>query len=56
MASLNNMKFWHVIVMQGYKTVFDKKCLDIKEANTVFEEKKKEYQGQPEFNVSKENY
>jgi hypothetical protein len=54
MAGLSNMKFWHVVVMEGYNTIFDRKCLTIQEANMIYDEKKKEYQGQPKFNVSKE--
>lgn len=55
MASLANMKFWHVVVMDGYKIVEDIKCLSVKEANDLFAEKKKEYPA-PKYAVSKENY
>ena len=54
MAGLSNMKFWHVVVMEGYNTIFDRKCLSVKEANDLYEEKKKEYQGQTKYSVSKE--
>lgn len=50
-----NMKFWHVTVLCGYKTVFQKRCMDIKEANTLFAEKKEEFKDQgSQFSVMKE--
>ena len=48
------MKFWHVIVMKGYTTIFDRKCLTVGEANELFKAKKEEYPS-PEYQVSKEN-
>ena len=53
MAGLSNMKFWHVVVMSGYNTISDTKCLTVQEANKLHEEKKKEYPS-PQYNVSKE--
>ena len=49
------MKFWHIVVMKGYTTIFDRKCLTVGEANTLFEEKKKEYPS-PEYQVLKEHF
>jgi hypothetical protein len=50
------MKFWHVTVMHGYTTVFQKKCLTVGEANDLLKEKKEEYKGKPEFMVTKDNF
>ena len=50
------MKFWHVTVMQGYNTVFQKKCLTVGEANELLKAKKEEYQGKPEYMVTKDNF
>lgn len=53
----SNMKFWHITVLDGYKTVFQKRCMDIKEANTLFASKKEEYKDQgTNFTVMKELY
>ena len=38
-----NSQFVHIIVMVGYETVFQKRCLDISEANALLKEKKEEY-------------
>lgn len=54
MAKLNNMQFWYVSVMQGYKTLFQKRCLDINEANKLLKEKKEEFKDQPGIAVYKE--
>lgn len=59
MATTPNMKFWHVVVYDGYGIVFDKKCLDVKERNETFEVKKEEYPANTpghEYRVSKEQY
>ena len=55
MASLSNMKFYYVVVMDGYKLVEQIKCLTVKEANTLLAEKKKEYSS-AQYAVSKEHY
>lgn len=55
MAKTPNMKFWYVTVFKGSKTIFSKQCTYVKEANTLFEEKKKEYPGD-EYIVMKENF
>ena len=55
MASLANMKFWYVNVLEGYKVIFSRKCLSVQEANELYAEKKKEY-ADPKYVVMKENY
>ena len=50
------MKFWHITVIDGYKIVFQKKCLTVGEANTMFKEKKEEYKDQKSCMVMKENF
>jgi hypothetical protein len=49
------MRFWHITVIQGYNTIFQKKCLTVGEANELLKEKKKEYPV-PEYVVMKENF
>lgn len=49
------MKFWHVIVMEGYTTIFDRKCLTVGEANELLKQKKEEYPA-PRYAVTKENF
>lgn len=61
------MKFWHVTVFERVEAIVDgitkrkmetrflKKCLTVKEANELFNDKKKEYVG-PQFTVLKENF
>lgn len=59
MATTPNMKFWYVIVMNGYETLFQKKCLDVKEANELLKAKKEEYpKNAPgfEYQVTKEQF
>ena len=55
MAGLSNMKFWYVNVLEGYKTIYTRKCLTVQEANKLLEEKKAEYPS-PQYMVMKENY
>ena len=55
MASLANMRFWHITVMDGYKTIFTQKCLSVGDANKLYKEKKEEYAGKG-FSILKENY
>jgi hypothetical protein len=55
MAASHNMKTWHVIVAEGYKTLFNKQCLTVEEANKLLKEKKEEYKGS-EYRITKENY
>lgn len=38
-----NTRFDYVIVLDGYKTLFQERCLDKARAGTLLEEKKKEY-------------
>jgi hypothetical protein len=70
MATTPNMKFWHVTVMDSIEDntsiygkkpvpIFFKKCLSVQEANTLLDEKRKEYPiNTPghEYSVFKENY
>jgi len=53
------MKFWHVTVFavanKQSKQLFQKRCLTVGEANTLYKEKKEEYPG-PEFMVLRENF
>ena len=49
------MKFWYVVVMEGYTTVFSRRCMSVKEANELLKQKKEEYPG-PKYAVSKEYY
>lgn len=55
MAGLSNMKFWYVTVFEKSKTVFSKQCMDIKEANTLYKEKKEQFPS-PQYIVMRENY
>lgn len=51
------MKAWHVIVLDGWKTVEDKEILDITIARTTFDELKKKYaESNPEYAVKREWY
>jgi hypothetical protein len=59
MATTPNMKFWHVTVLDGYATVFQKRCLSVQEANELLKEKKKEYPANTpghEYSVVKDNF
>lgn len=59
MATTPNMKFWHVTVLDGYSTVFQKRCLSVQEANELLAEKKAEYPTNTEgheYSVVKENF
>lgn len=38
-----NTRFEYVVVLDGYRNLFQKKCLNKGEANTLLEEKRKEY-------------
>lgn len=49
------MKFWHVVVMEKYKTVFDKQCMSVKEANSLLIEMKEKYKP-PQYQVTKEEF
>jgi len=49
------MKFWHIVVMKGYTTVFTRKCLTVAEANELLKAKKEEYPS-PEYQVTKEHF
>jgi len=49
------MRYWYVTVMQKYKTVFQKQCMTVAEANALLKEKKIEYP-HPEYIVTKDWY
>ena len=50
------MKFWHITVIEGYTTIFQKKCLTVGEANDLLKAKKEEYAGNPKVMVLKESF
>jgi hypothetical protein len=50
------MKSWYVIVMKGYETLLNKKCLTVKEANDLLKAKKEEYPASKGYSVIKESY
>lgn len=37
------IKYWYVVVMDKYKTVFQKQCLTVGEANDLLKEMKEKY-------------
>jgi hypothetical protein len=52
------MRFWNISVMDmgTKKTIFGpKRCMNIKDANIMFKEKKEEFPA-PQYTVYKENY
>lgn len=53
---LSNMKFWYVVVMSGYDTLFSRRCQTVQEANALLAEKKEEYKADRNISVTKENY
>ena len=58
MATSPNMRFWNISVMDmgTKKTIFGpKRCMNIKDANIMFKEKKEEFPA-PQYTVYKENY
>lgn len=59
MGSLHNMKTWHVTVFGKVdgktKILFQKQCNDVREANTLFAEKKIEFPA-PAHQVLKEHF
>lgn len=55
MASLANMRFWYVTVLDNMKTVYHKQFLTVAECNKVLAEKKEEYKGTG-FSVFRENF
>ena len=53
------MKFWHITVLDlqdGSKTVFQRKCLTVGDANTLLKAKKEEYPDKTRYMVLKENF
>lgn len=57
-SGLSNMKFWWVAVMDGYKTLFNQRCMSIDEANALVLAKKEEFdvKNNRNINVYKELY
>jgi hypothetical protein len=51
----SNLKFWHVCVLEGYKTILARRCLSVQEANELLKEMKEKYPS-PQYAVSKELY
>jgi hypothetical protein len=58
MAKYSNgkLKEWHVVVMDGYNTLFNRKCFNVAEANKLLAEKKEEYKGNRNIAVFKEQF
>lgn len=47
------MKFHYIVVMEKYKTVMQKQCLDVKTANALLIEMKEKYPS-PQYQVTRE--
>lgn len=58
MAKYGNgkLKYWYVTVMVGYKTLFQKQCQTVGEANALLAEKKEEYKSDRNIMVYKEQF
>ena len=58
MAKYGNgkLKYWYVTVLDGYKTLFQKQCQSVGEANLLLAEKKEEYKGNRNIAVYKEQF
>lgn len=58
MAKYGNgkLKYWWVTCMLDYKTLFQKQCLDVGEANRLLAEKKEEYKNDRNVVVYKEQF
>ena len=50
------MKFWYVVVYEGYAILFQRKCLSVGEANTLLKQKKEEYSDTKRYQVTKESF
>jgi hypothetical protein len=51
------MKSWHVVVMDGYRTVEDRVVLTVKEANDLYAELKAKYKVEnPKYYVTRDYY
>jgi hypothetical protein len=55
MKMAQKLKSWYVTVMEGYKQVFQKKCLSVKEARDLVDAKKKEYPS-PQYTVTRDEF
>lgn len=54
-SNSSNIKFWYVTVFEKSKTIFQKQCMSVQEANELYKEKKAEFPTAP-YIVLKENY
>lgn len=53
MGSSANSKFYYVVVMEKYKTIMQKQCMDVKSANALLVETKVKYPS-PQYIVTRE--
>lgn len=58
MAKYGNgkLKYWYVTCLDGYKTLFQKQCQTVGEANQLLAEKKEEYKDNRNVMVYKEQF
>ncbi len=51
------MKSWHIIVLDGCKTILDREVFNVKDANSIYDELKKKYaETHPHYAVKREWY
>ena len=51
------MKSWHIIVLHGCKIITDREVFNVKDANTIYDELKKQYaETHPQYAVKREWY